>query len=105
MNPLTCTVFSLLGTSSRIKGSDFNSIYHDMEALHLEAYPRLTDLMPMLRNPGAFHFRNGGEAHLNTPEGQRLLDLIFDLTSEESFCIGLVHIINFSTIQEWYRYN
>jgi glutamate synthase domain-containing protein 2 len=58
------------GTSSRIKGAGFEAIYDDMTELHRLAYPPHIDTIPMLRNPGQFHFRNGGEAHLNTPEGK-----------------------------------
>ena len=55
------------GTSSRIKGADFAAIFEDLRSLHLLAYPPHSDQVPMLNNPGHFHFRNGGEAHLNTP--------------------------------------
>lgn len=73
------------GTSSRIKGADFNSIYRDSETLHQAAYPTTTDNVPQLRNPGNFHFRNQGEAHLNTPEGMVSLQLATKGNSREAF--------------------
>lgn len=74
-----------VGTSSRIKGADFAAIYHDMMRLHAEAYPQFTDVMPGLRNPGNFHYRNNGEAHLNTPEGMVALQQSTRLNSRELF--------------------
>lgn len=73
------------GTSSRIKGADFNAIYADMETLHREAFPYNTDEVPMLRNPGHFHFRNGAEAHLNTPTGMTNLQIASRTNSREAF--------------------
>jgi hypothetical protein len=73
------------GTSSRIKGADFTAIYQDLVSLHEEAYPSHTDMVPQLRNPGSYHFRNGGEAHLNTPEGMVALQLASRLNSRETF--------------------
>jgi hypothetical protein len=73
------------GTSSRIKGADFTAIYEDISTLHKEAYPFHTDSVPLLPNPGAFHFRNGGEAHLNTPEGMVALQQASRLNSRETF--------------------
>jgi glutamate synthase (NADPH/NADH) len=73
------------GTSSRIKGADFSAIYEDMSLLHLEAFPQHTNTVPLLRNPGHFHFRNGGEAHLNTPEGMVALQQASRTNSRQTF--------------------
>lgn len=61
------------GTHSRIKGAGFAAIYQDLVTLHQAAYPQHTDAVPLLLNPGQFHFRNGGEAHLNTPAAMAAL--------------------------------
>lgn len=80
------------GTSSRIKGSDFAAIYEDMAALHREAYPSHTDATPMMRNPGHFHYRNNGEAHLNTPAGMVNLQIASRNNSREAFKAYTKHL-------------
>lgn len=55
------------GTTSRIQGADFNAIYTDIAKFHESAYPPNTDTVPLVRNPGMFHYRHGGEQHLNSP--------------------------------------
>jgi len=80
------------GTSSRIKGSDFAAIYEDMANLHREAYPSHTDATPLMRNPGHFHYRNLGEAHLNTPEGMVNLQLAARNNSREAFKAYTKHL-------------
>lgn len=57
------------GTASRIKGAGFEALYTDVCALHERAFPELSEEVPSMVNPGHFHYRNEGEAHLNTPKG------------------------------------
>jgi glutamate synthase domain-containing protein 2/glutamate synthase domain-containing protein 3 len=73
------------GTASRIKGADFAAIYEDLASLHREAYPYHTETVPLMRNPGNLHYRNGGEAHLNTPEGMVALQQASRTNSRETF--------------------
>jgi len=73
------------GTSSRIKGANFEAIYKDMLAFHEMAYPPHSDIEPLLNNPGHFHFRNGGEAHLNTPFSMVALQQSVRANSREVF--------------------
>ena len=80
------------GTASRIKGADFEAIYEDLSTLHREAYPAHTDTTPLLRNPGNFHYRNGGEAHLNTPLGMVQLQQASRLNSKEAFKTYTKHL-------------
>lgn len=56
------------GTTSRLRGTDFSSLYMDICRLHQKAYPPNTQNLPLLDNLGQFHYRDGGEAHLNNPE-------------------------------------
>jgi glutamate synthase domain-containing protein 2/glutamate synthase domain-containing protein 3 len=84
------------GTASRISGVGFEGLHIDFERLHRMAYPAQYDALageqyavdqgaggaadaaedaaakaesaaPLLYNPGMYHLRHGGEAHLNTP--------------------------------------
>lgn len=56
------------GTTSRLRGTDFSSLYMDICRLHQKAYPPNNTNLPLLDNQGQFHYRDGGEAHLNNPE-------------------------------------
>ena len=82
------------GTSSRIKGADFAALFQDTATLHQIAYPSHTDLLPMLQNPGQFHLRNGGEAHLNTPEGMVALQQASRTNSRDTFKTYTTHVDN-----------
>lgn len=55
------------GTTSRIQGADFTALYADIVKFHEAAYPSHTTQVPLIRNPGMFHYRDGGEEHLNSP--------------------------------------
>ena len=90
---IICRCFT--GTHSRIKGAGFAAIFQDLATQHAVAYPRHTDLLPQLRNPGQFHLRNGGEAHLNTPEGMVALQQVHLLQfTNPDFSIMFVDLLN-----------
>lgn len=65
------------GTTSRIEGADFDAIAQDVATNHHRAYPHTARErggsagarahMPLLANPGDYHYRANGEAHHNTP--------------------------------------
>lgn len=63
-----------------------------MATLHAEAFPPHTDTTPILRSPGQFHFRNGGEAHLNTPQGMVALQQASRTNSREAFKTYTKHV-------------
>ncbi|XP_022874964.1 glutamate synthase 1 [NADH], chloroplastic-like isoform X1 [Olea europaea var. sylvestris] len=60
------------GTPSRVEGATFRALAHDARELHDLAFPTRT-LPPgsaeavALPNPGDYHWRKGGEIHLNDP--------------------------------------
>jgi glutamate synthase (NADPH/NADH) len=56
------------GTATRIKGITFNNIAQDAFALHEKGFPS-RDLcqIPGLPESGEYHWRDGGEAHVNDP--------------------------------------
>ncbi|KAL2550766.1 Glutamate synthase 1 [NADH] [Forsythia ovata] len=60
------------GTPSRVEGATFEALAHDALQLHEQAFP--TRALPpgsaeavALPNPGDYHWRKGGEIHLNDP--------------------------------------
>ncbi len=57
------------GTASRIKGVDFNLLAQESLRRHELGYPsRNLVRLPVLPNPGDFHWRAGGELHMWNPE-------------------------------------
>jgi glutamate synthase domain-containing protein 2 len=91
-NTLNSLFRCFTGTSSRIKGADFTAIFKDAAALHALAFPSYTDIVPQMRNPGNFHLRNGGEAHLNTPEGMVALQQASRTNSRDAFSMYTAHV-------------
>jgi glutamate synthase domain-containing protein 2 len=73
------------GTTSRIQGADFAAIYADLARLHESAFPFHTHVVPLLRNPGQFHFRDGGEQHLNSPYSMVALQQAARTNSREAY--------------------
>lgn len=59
-----------VGTASRVAGSTFELLAIDALELHERGYPsRDTILAPGLPETGEYHWRDGGEAHINDPSG------------------------------------
>ncbi|KAF0453232.1 glutamate synthase [Gigaspora margarita] len=58
------------GTSSRIKGTTFDILALDALTFHERGYPtRDTIIPPGLPESGEYHWRDGGEPHINDPVG------------------------------------
>jgi len=56
------------GTATRIKGMTFELIAQDAFALHEKGYPTRNILeIPGLAETGEYHWRDGGEPHINDP--------------------------------------
>jgi len=56
------------GTATRIRGMTFDLIAQDAFALHEKGYPsRHIKEIPGLSETGEYHWRDGGEAHVNDP--------------------------------------
>ncbi|KAF2084403.1 glutamate synthase [Saccharata proteae CBS 121410] len=56
------------GTASRIKGMTFELIAQDAFALHEKGYPSRSIVeIPGLAETGEYHWRDGGEPHVNDP--------------------------------------
>lgn len=58
------------GTASRVKGVTFDQIALDAFSLHERGYPSRDTIMPPgLPESGEYHWRDGGEKHINDPVG------------------------------------
>ena len=84
------TCFS--GTPSRIGGASFDALQRDVVTNHNHAWGAAQttfqvnhDKVPQLPNPGQFHYRDGGETHLNTPAGMVHLQAAARGDSREAF--------------------
>ncbi len=57
-----------VGTASRVQGIGFEGLFTEMLERHEVGYPtRTTQQLPVLDNPGDFHWRRGGDAHMWDP--------------------------------------
>ncbi|MBV1877573.1 MAG: glutamate synthase large subunit [Pseudomonadales bacterium] len=57
-----------VGTASRVEGINFDVLFQEMIQRHEIGYPqRNANLIPLLPNPGDFHFRREGDAHMWDP--------------------------------------
>ena len=70
------------GTTTRIQGTDFEALYRDLERFHEGAYSEDSNLV---QSDGQFHFRDGGEAHLNTPAGMVNLQIAARTNALDSY--------------------
>jgi glutamate synthase domain-containing protein 2/glutamate synthase domain-containing protein 3 len=74
------------GTTTRIQGTDFEALYRDLERFHESGYPNTaSDLDDLVRSDGQFHYRDGGEAHLNTPANMVNLQIAARTNSREAY--------------------
>ncbi|KAG2157569.1 uncharacterized protein EDB93DRAFT_1123416 [Suillus bovinus] len=59
-----------IGTASRVQGTTFDLLAVDAFELHERGWPsRETILPPGMPESGEYHWRDGGEAHINDPAG------------------------------------
>jgi glutamate synthase (NADPH) large chain len=57
-----------VGTTSRVQGVSFDVLYQETEQRHEQGFPaRASNLIPILPNPGDFHWRRGGDTHMWDP--------------------------------------
>ncbi len=74
------------GTASRIKGVSLDVLAEESLRRHQKAYPtRGLVRMPMLDNPGDFHWRNGGEVHMWNPQTIANIQVAARTNSREAY--------------------
>jgi glutamate synthase (NADPH/NADH) large chain len=57
-----------VGTASRVQGVDFDTLVQETERRHHLGFPVIdTGRIPVMTNPGDFHWRSGGEGHMWDP--------------------------------------
>ena len=74
------------GTTTRIQGTDFEGLYRDLERFHDSAFPSSSfEFEDLVRSDGQLHYRDGGEAHLNTPSNMVNLQIAARTNSREAY--------------------
>ena len=82
------------GTTTRMQGADFEALFSDIERLHQAGCPQTTsETTPLVQNHGELHYRDGGEAHLNSPTGVVNLQLAARSNSREA-CKEFARVTN-----------
>ncbi len=77
---------SFKGTASRIKGVDLETLAEESLRRHEKAYPhRNLVRLPVLDNPGDFHWRSGGEVHMWNPKTIENIQLAARTNSKEAY--------------------
>lgn len=57
-----------VGTASRVQGVDFDTLVQETERRHHLGFPVIdSGRIPVMTNPGDFHWRSGGEGHMWDP--------------------------------------
>ncbi|MDD9889582.1 MAG: glutamate synthase large subunit, partial [Gammaproteobacteria bacterium] len=57
-----------VGTASRVQGVNFDVLIEESHRRHILGFPaKESDLVPVLNNPGDFHWRTGGDTHMWNP--------------------------------------
>ena len=75
-----------VGTPSRIQGVNFEVLYQEMLQRHEIGYPDLgANLIPVLSNPGEFHWRKGEETHMWDPPSIANLQVAAQNNNEEAY--------------------
>ncbi|MCZ6674826.1 MAG: glutamate synthase-related protein, partial [Verrucomicrobia bacterium] len=75
-----------VGTASRVQGVDFEVLYQEMVKRHEIGYhDRSANLIPVLSNPGEFHWRKGEEIHMWDPSGISNLQVAARTNNEDAY--------------------
>ena len=83
------------GTASRVSGVGLTVLAEEMQRRHKRAYPdRDAMRIPVLNNPGDFHWRKGGDAHMWDPAAIAELQVAARTNSEDAYWRFADHINN-----------
>ena len=83
------------GTASRVSGVGLTVLAEEMQRRHKRAYPERDAVrIPVLNNPGDFHWRKGGDAHMWDPTAIAELQVAARTNSEDAYWRFAEHINN-----------
>ncbi|GJM13346.1 MAG: glutamate synthase [Pseudohongiella sp.] len=80
------------GTASRVQGVNFDVVKKETERRHALGFPkRDSDRIPVLPNPGDFHWRSGGDAHMWNPNTIANLQVAARTNSADAYAAFAKH--------------
>ena len=86
------------GTASRVRGVGFEVLAEEMQRRHAIGFPpRDTVALPVLPNPGDFHWRRGGDTHMWDPDAVADLQQAARGNSTEAYQRFSAHVNNENT--------
>ena len=92
------------GTASRVQGVGFEVLAQEMQRRHAIGYPpRDTVALPVLPNPGDFHWRRGGDTHMWDPEAMADLQVAARTNSADAYWRFAQHVNEENTRQSTLR--
>ncbi len=80
-----------VGTASRVQGVGFKTLIEETERRHHLGFPEKGHSMPVLTNPGDFHWRNGGDGHMWDPTSIANLQVAARNNSAEAYAAFAKH--------------
>jgi glutamate synthase (NADPH/NADH) large chain len=93
-----------VGTASRVQGVNFAVLFEEMKQRHEIGYPvRDQHGVPVLPNPGDFHWRRGGDTHMWDPETISNLQIATRTNSEDAYWKFANHANTESTRRATFR--
>ena len=88
------------GTASRVQGVNFDVLIDESRRRHSLGYPaKDSERIPVLNNPGDFHWRTGGDAHMWNPNTIFNLQLASRNNSREAYAEFARHVNEEATRQ------
>ena len=94
---------SFPGTASRVGGISFEALFDEQKRRHDLGYPKEEINVTTLPNPGDFHWRNGGDAHMWDPKTISSLQLAARTNNEDAYWDFAKHANEVSTKQSSLR--
>ena len=94
---------SFPGTASRVEGITFEALFDEQKRRHYLGYPEEELNVSTLPNPGDFHWRNGGDAHMWDPKTISSLQLAARTNNEDAYWAFAKHANEVSTKQSSLR--
>ena len=94
---------SFPGTASRVGGINFEGLFNEQLRRHDLGYPKDDIKVTNLTNPGDFHWRNGGDAHMWDPKTIASLQLASRTNDENAYWDFAKHANEVSTKQSSLR--
>lgn len=81
-----------VGTASRVQGVNFDVLIEESKRRHRIGFPEKdSDRIPVLTNPGDFHWRAGGDAHMWNPNTIANLQVAARTNSPEAYAAFAKH--------------